>query len=393
MAVDYLRQMSIFTGLGGGIYGSLQLGFIKTLCYVEGDVYCRSLIQQRIADAIFDKGELYNDISEIDVGKWRGKIDILLCGRDTTGDIVTLIEELEPIYIIGIGERFSKLVQSWGKMAFASICLRPRYFGCPVGDDRIITVGKSRAEGNDKPGICRVDDGAATRSFRFKTDVPLRFHFPDDTGADREKGEGSALRVLWEAFEKKKIQRQRQAARRSGSVLQEAFLQPGMQAEQRGISEDLARRLQEESEKIQKELLRDVRDNGEPPDPSCGRRLVEQLPGEFDDFMHYTSYDAPLEGLALLGGEVVRGLWRACCEIGVLRETLQTLPEVWKSLSDEEKRWIILRVDRGNPRHSEWPGVVREVQEDNQSRERIRALKNTVMPEMIVVAWQILSRM
>lgn len=77
-----MRELSLFTGMGGGIYGSLILGW-QTVAYVERDAYCQKIIKQRIADGWFDAGEIYGDIKEFNQNhaqKYSGKIDVLTGG-------------------------------------------------------------------------------------------------------------------------------------------------------------------------------------------------------------------------------------------------------------------------------------------------------------------------
>jgi len=77
-----ITELSLFSGMGGGIYGSLILGW-KTLAYVEKDEYCRRVIKQRIEDGWFDSGEVFGDIKEFNKNhakQYRGKIDVLTGG-------------------------------------------------------------------------------------------------------------------------------------------------------------------------------------------------------------------------------------------------------------------------------------------------------------------------
>lgn len=74
-----MRELSLFTGLGGGIYGSLILGW-KTVAYVEKNEHCQAVIKQRQADGWFDKGEVYGDIADFNKNsahKYTGQIDVL----------------------------------------------------------------------------------------------------------------------------------------------------------------------------------------------------------------------------------------------------------------------------------------------------------------------------
>ncbi len=77
-----MNELSLFTGMGGGIYGSLILGW-KTIAYVERDAYCQQVIKQRQLDGWFDKGEIYGDIADFNkdnASQYSGKVDVLTGG-------------------------------------------------------------------------------------------------------------------------------------------------------------------------------------------------------------------------------------------------------------------------------------------------------------------------
>lgn len=77
-----MKELSLFTGMGGGIYGSLILGW-QTAAYVEKDPYCQAVIRQRIADGWFEKGNIYGDIAEFNrtaATDYAGAIDVLTGG-------------------------------------------------------------------------------------------------------------------------------------------------------------------------------------------------------------------------------------------------------------------------------------------------------------------------
>ena len=54
-----MNELSLFTGAGGGVYGSLLLGH-RLVGYVEMDKYCCDVISQRVEDGIFDDAPIYN---------------------------------------------------------------------------------------------------------------------------------------------------------------------------------------------------------------------------------------------------------------------------------------------------------------------------------------------
>ena len=77
-----MKELSLFTGIGGGIYGSMILGW-ETVAYVEKNKYCQKVLRQRIQDGWFDNGEIYGDIAEFnraDAAKYAGQIDVLTGG-------------------------------------------------------------------------------------------------------------------------------------------------------------------------------------------------------------------------------------------------------------------------------------------------------------------------
>lgn len=77
-----MRELSLFSGIGGGIYGSLILGW-ETAAYVEKDEYCQAVIRRRIADGWFHQGNIYGDITEFNrhhAAEYAGTIDVLTGG-------------------------------------------------------------------------------------------------------------------------------------------------------------------------------------------------------------------------------------------------------------------------------------------------------------------------
>jgi len=56
-----MRELSLFTGAGGGVYASRLLGH-RVVGYVEWDDYCQRVIAQRIEDGVFDRAPIFGDI-------------------------------------------------------------------------------------------------------------------------------------------------------------------------------------------------------------------------------------------------------------------------------------------------------------------------------------------
>ena len=77
-----MRELSLFSGGGGGIYGSKLLGW-KTVGYVEYDDYCQKIISQRIKDGVFDYAPIFGDIRTFAnqyATKYRGLVDVVTAG-------------------------------------------------------------------------------------------------------------------------------------------------------------------------------------------------------------------------------------------------------------------------------------------------------------------------
>jgi len=78
-----VRELSLFSGAGGGVLGSKILGW-ETIGYVEWEDYCQKIIAQRIKDGIFDNAPIFGDIrtflSEGYARRYRGLAQIVTGG-------------------------------------------------------------------------------------------------------------------------------------------------------------------------------------------------------------------------------------------------------------------------------------------------------------------------
>ena len=74
-----MRELSLFTGGGGGILGSYLLGW-KVLAAVEIDRYPRDVLLQRQRDGILPHFPIWDDIRTFNGYPWRGWIDIVTGG-------------------------------------------------------------------------------------------------------------------------------------------------------------------------------------------------------------------------------------------------------------------------------------------------------------------------
>jgi DNA (cytosine-5)-methyltransferase 1 len=78
-----LNELSLFTGAGGGLLGTILLGW-KHIGYVEKEPYCQRVIAQRIRDGILDDAPIFGDIrtfiSEGYAERYSGMVDAITAG-------------------------------------------------------------------------------------------------------------------------------------------------------------------------------------------------------------------------------------------------------------------------------------------------------------------------
>ena len=78
-----MRELSLFSGAGGGLLGSKLLGW-TCVGYVENNEYCQKVLKQRIADGILDAAPIFGDIrkfiSEGYARSYQGMVDVVTGG-------------------------------------------------------------------------------------------------------------------------------------------------------------------------------------------------------------------------------------------------------------------------------------------------------------------------
>ena len=78
-----MRELSLFSGAGGGLLASKLLGW-TTIGYVEWNEYCQQVIAQRINDGILDTAPIFTDVREfVQSGaarQYRGFVDVVSAG-------------------------------------------------------------------------------------------------------------------------------------------------------------------------------------------------------------------------------------------------------------------------------------------------------------------------
>lgn len=78
-----MRELSLFTGAGGGLLGTKLLGW-EPIGYVEFNDYCQRVIRQRIIDGILPNAPIFGDIrafiSEGYAASYTGLVDVITGG-------------------------------------------------------------------------------------------------------------------------------------------------------------------------------------------------------------------------------------------------------------------------------------------------------------------------
>ncbi|MCK4827595.1 DNA cytosine methyltransferase, partial [bacterium] len=78
-----MRELSLFSGAGGGLLGTHLLGW-QPIGYVEFDDYCQRIIKARIKDGILQEAPIFGDlrafISEGYAESYKGMVDVITAG-------------------------------------------------------------------------------------------------------------------------------------------------------------------------------------------------------------------------------------------------------------------------------------------------------------------------
>ena len=115
--MDIHTELSLFTGYAGFTLG-LRLAGInsRTVCYVEQDPYCQSVIQNHIRNGHLDNAPIWDDIKTFDGRPWHGT-DLITAGfpcqphsmagkrnldddRNLWPDTLRVISEVEPRFVL-----------------------------------------------------------------------------------------------------------------------------------------------------------------------------------------------------------------------------------------------------------------------------------------------------
>ncbi len=78
-----MRELSLFSGAGGGLLGSRLLGW-RHIGYVEINTFCQKVLDQRIKDGFLEKAPIFTDVCEFlqsgAARQYRGFTDVVTAG-------------------------------------------------------------------------------------------------------------------------------------------------------------------------------------------------------------------------------------------------------------------------------------------------------------------------
>lgn len=75
-----IKELSLFSGAGGGLLGTTHLLGWQTVCYVEWDRYCAKVLSARIEDGFLHDAPIWDDVQSFDGRPWRGYVDVISGG-------------------------------------------------------------------------------------------------------------------------------------------------------------------------------------------------------------------------------------------------------------------------------------------------------------------------
>jgi DNA (cytosine-5)-methyltransferase 1 len=74
-----MNELSLFAGVGGGLLAGAMLGW-RTVCAVERDAHCASILAQRQNDGCLNPFPIWSDVCSFDGRPWRGIVDVVSGG-------------------------------------------------------------------------------------------------------------------------------------------------------------------------------------------------------------------------------------------------------------------------------------------------------------------------
>lgn len=205
------RELSLFSGAGGGLLATKHLLGFKAVCYVEREPYCVEVIKARIRDGFLDDAPIWDDVTTFDGRPWRGCVDIVTAGfpcqpfstasrgkkvaEDLWPMVERVVDQCRPAWVFAENVQAEPIgVAATGleAMGYTPQCIplsardlgadhiRRRYWMAAHADNQGELLRPLDAEVAKLPGFCpriwdtgptqfRVADGVAHRMDRFRS--------------------------------------------------------------------------------------------------------------------------------------------------------------------------------------------------------------------------------
>jgi DNA (cytosine-5)-methyltransferase 1 len=111
-------ELSLFSGVGGGLLATQHLLGWRTICYVEWDKYAIDVLKARIRDGYLDDAPIWDDAFTFDGRPWAGLVDVVTAGfpcqpfstagkglaerdpRNGWPAVIRILREVQPRYAI-----------------------------------------------------------------------------------------------------------------------------------------------------------------------------------------------------------------------------------------------------------------------------------------------------
>jgi len=110
-----LKEISLFSGVGGGVLASRLLGW-ETVAYVEWDDFAKKVLKARIEDGSIHDAPIFSDAQEFDGAAWQGKADVISAGFPC-----------QPFSVTGLREGVNDERNMWPATLRVIRDVRPRY--------------------------------------------------------------------------------------------------------------------------------------------------------------------------------------------------------------------------------------------------------------------------
>ena len=231
-----------------------------------------------------------------------------------------------------------------------------------------------------KPGVC----GMAN-------DVPKRM---DEYINDYEKKEERPDEILPELRDRNDPEKTQRENGRSGSLPKKDFLQPRMYGKSYEAGEPFLSDKLNTSTEISQTKLRNLWGQSTFKHTPYRPGLDQQFDRELNDIVCQLSHEVTLEEWKDYAEETIglQNLREAIQEIGYVSKTLPKIQKAWKSMSNEEKDWIIIRIGTGDKCWAEWPHIPRVATGVKDRVNKLKGLGNAIVPQVAYEIFKVIQQ-